>query len=68
MNRTQSYDGIVDMLKKLREQGVSIGVMSNKYDLAAKALVRHYFGDLVQLTLASGRAFRASRTRRARSS
>lgn len=51
MNRTQPYDGIVDMLKKLREQGVSIGVMSNKYDFAAKALVRHYFGDLVQLTL-----------------
>ena len=51
MNRTQPYDGIVDMLKKLHEQGVSIGVMSNKYDLAAKALVRHYFGDLVQLTL-----------------
>ncbi len=52
MNRTQPYDGIVDMLKKkLHEQGVSIGVMSNKYDHAAKALVRHYFGDLVQLTL-----------------
>ncbi len=51
MNRTQPYDGIADTLKKLREQGVSIGVMSNKYDLAAKALVRHYFGDLVQLTL-----------------
>lgn len=51
MNRTQPYDSIVDMLKKLREQGVSIGVMSNKYDFAAKALVRHYFGDLVQLTL-----------------
>ena len=51
MNRTQPYDGIVDMLKKLREQGVSIGVMSNKYDFAAKTLVRHYFGDLVQLTL-----------------
>lgn len=51
MNRTQPYDGIADTLKKLHEQGVSIGVMSNKYDLAAKALVRHYFGDLVQLTL-----------------
>ena len=51
MNRTQPYDGIVDTLKKLREQGVSIGVMSNKYDFAAKTLVRHYFGDLVQLTL-----------------
>lgn len=51
MNRTQPYDGIVDTLKKLHEQGVSIGVMSNKYDHAAKALVRHYFGDLVQLTL-----------------
>lgn len=51
MNRTHPYDGIADTLKKLREQGVSIGVMSNKYDAAAKKLVRHYFGDLVQLTL-----------------
>ena len=51
MNRTQPYEGITEMLKALRREGVNIGVMSNKYDLAAKALVRHYFGDLVQLTL-----------------
>ena len=50
MNRTQPYDGIMPLLKALRKAGVSVGVLSNKYDLAAKSLIRHYFGDLVQIT------------------
>ena len=48
MNRTQPYDGIVPMLKALKKAGVTVGVLSNKYDVAAKTLIRHYFGDLVQ--------------------
>ena len=47
MNRTQPYDGILPLLKALKKAGVSVGVLSNKYDLAAKGLIRHYFGDLV---------------------
>lgn len=49
MNRTQPYDGILPLLKELKKAGVTVGVLSNKYDVAAKALIRHYFGDLVQL-------------------
>ncbi|MDO4270463.1 MAG: HAD-IA family hydrolase [Eubacteriales bacterium] len=50
MNRTQPYDGIVKLLKELKKAGIAVGVLSNKYDLAAKSLIRHYFGDLVQVT------------------
>lgn len=50
MNRTHPYDGILPLLRELKKAGVSVGVLSNKYDLAAKSLIRHYFGDLVQLT------------------
>ena len=50
MNRTQPYDGIVPLLKALKRADVSVGVLSNKYDVAAKGLIRHFFGDLVQVT------------------
>ncbi|MGO5030073.1 HAD-IA family hydrolase [Candidatus Agathobaculum pullicola] len=50
MNRTQPYDGILPLLRQLKKAGVSVGVLSNKYDLAAKSLIRHFFCDLVQIT------------------
>ncbi|MFR3787925.1 HAD-IIIA family hydrolase [Agathobaculum desmolans] len=50
MNRTQPYDGILPLLKALKKAGIAVGVLSNKYDVAAKNLIRHYFGDLVQVT------------------
>ena len=50
MNRTQPYDGILPLLRALKKAGVAVGVLSNKYDVAAKGLIRHYFGDLVQIT------------------
>lgn len=49
-NRTQPYDGILPLLKALKKAGVAVGVLSNKYDLAAKGLIRQYFGDLCQFT------------------
>ncbi len=49
-NRTHPYKGIMPMLRKLREMGISVGVISNKYDLAAKRLIRDYFGELVHVT------------------
>lgn len=51
MNRTQPYDGIMDTLKALKENHIAVGVLSNKYDLAAKTLIRHYFGNLCQITM-----------------
>ena len=50
MNRTHPYEGIVSVLETLKENGVTVGVLSNKYDSAAKALIEHYFDDLVCIT------------------
>ena len=48
MNRTHPYEGIVSVLETLKENGVTVGVLSNKYDSAAKALIEHYFGEKPQ--------------------
>ena len=42
MNRTHPYEGIVSVLETLKENGVMVGVLSNKHDSAAKALIEHY--------------------------
>lgn len=42
--RTAPYDGIPALLDALTERGVILGVLSNKYDPASRALVHHYFG------------------------
>lgn len=68
MNRTQPYDGILPLLKALRKAGVAVGVLSNKYDLAAKGLIRHYFGDLVHITYGERPGVPRKPTRPARSS
>ena len=65
MNRTHPYEGIVSVLETLKENGVTVGVLSNKYDSAAKALIEHYFGDLVSITYGERRISRASRIRQA---
>lgn len=51
MHRTHPYDGVCEVLAALRENGTQVAVLSNKYDPAAKALIAHYFPDLVALTL-----------------
>lgn len=50
MHRTHPYDGILDVLTALKDAGMRIAVLSNKYDPAAKALIRHFFPRLVDLT------------------
>ena len=50
-NKTKPYDGILDMLKALREEGYKIAVLSNKFDSAVKELSNKYFGELVDLAV-----------------
>lgn len=45
--RTRPYDGILPLLRQLREAGCRIAVVSNKVDEAVKALCAHYFDGLV---------------------
>ena len=45
-DNTAPYDGIVRMLKEIRDSGVKTAVVSNKADFAVKELCERYFPDL----------------------
>lgn len=46
-DHTRPYDGIPELLKKLKENGVLCAVVSNKGDLAVQELDRQYFDGLL---------------------
>ena len=48
---TRPYEGIVDMLKRLKQAGIGTGISSNKYDAGAKMLSRIHFGELIDFTV-----------------
>ena len=50
-DHTRPYDGILDMLTALRERGIRVAVVSNKFDAATKKLCKKYFGDLVEVAI-----------------
>ena len=50
-NHTAPYMGILDVLKKLQQNEIKIGVVSNKFDFAVKELCKKYFTDLVDVAI-----------------
>ena len=42
-NKTAPYDGIMDMLASLKEKGFKMAIVSNKFDVAVKALADKFF-------------------------
>ena len=50
-DHTRPYDGIPEMLTALRERGIRVAVVSNKFDAATKKLCEKYFGDLVEVAI-----------------
>ena len=48
-NNTKPYDGILELLKNLREKNYKIAVVSNKFDLAVKDLCKKYFPNLIDI-------------------
>ncbi len=51
MKHTRAYEGVLELLKYLKENNVKVGVNSNKYDSAVKNLCEKYFGSLVSSAL-----------------
>ena len=47
-NKTAPYEGIIEMLKTLKDNGCKIAVVSNKFDAAVKELCKKYFPDLIE--------------------
>ena len=48
---TKPYDGVLDVLKELKSDGISVAVVSNKPDPSVKVLCRQYFGELVDFSV-----------------
>lgn len=46
-DRTAPYPGVLEAVARLAERGVKMGVLTNKDQDAAEALVRRHFGDLL---------------------
>lgn len=51
LDQTRPYDGIVELLKDLKEEGYKIAIVSNKIDTAVKELNQHFFGNLVPVAI-----------------
>lgn len=51
MERTVPYNGVPPLLTALQARSIALAVLSNKYDPAAKALTRHFFGDMFSITI-----------------
>lgn len=49
MYRTEPYDGILDMLKRLKESGFKTAVVSNKPHSTAQKISDTLFGDLIDV-------------------
>ena len=50
-DRTRPYPGIPALLAALRDAGIPVAVVSNKFDAAVKALSAAYFGDLIPVAV-----------------
>ena len=50
-DHTAPYEGILNLLTALREQGIRVAVVSNKFDAAVRDLCAHYFGGLVEVAV-----------------
>ena len=46
-NKTKPYDGILTMLRRLRERGCKTAVLSNKADAPVQTLIKLYFDGLI---------------------
>ena len=51
---TKPYDGIIELLDSLKQKGYKLAVVSNKHDTAVKSLVKHYFGEYINISIGEG--------------
>jgi len=51
MDHTRPYEGVMEVLARLRSQGKRIAVVSNKFHTATVSLCRYFFGDTVEVAI-----------------
>ena len=48
---TRPYDGILELMKTAKDEGLNVGIVSNKHQSAVTELTKYYFGDLVDVAV-----------------
>ena len=56
LDTTAPYPGIMEMLVRLKTSGKRMAVVSNKFDAATKELIRHFFGELIEVAIGENEA------------
>lgn len=51
LDATRPYDGVMEMLSKLRRRGCRLAVVSNKFCAATEELCRHFFDGLIEVAI-----------------
>lgn len=57
-DKTRPYDGMLDLLAKLREKGYKTAVVSNKFDEAVKELAEYHFAGLLPVAIGETKEIR----------
>lgn len=57
-NKTAPYDGICDILKRLKADGYNLAIVSNKVDFAVKDLRDEFFNGLIDVAIGDSDATR----------
>lgn len=50
-NKTKPYDGMIELVEKLRAEGYKLAVVSNKNDEAVREIIPYYFGELFDISV-----------------
>jgi phosphoglycolate phosphatase len=45
-DKTKAYDGIIELIRELKDRGYFLAIVSNKVDFAVQSLRRRYFEDI----------------------
>ena len=51
LDHTRPYEGITEMLRRLKANGCRLAVVSNKFYTATQALCRHFFPDTIEVAI-----------------
>lgn len=53
---TRPYDGILEMLERIKNRGIRTAVVSNKFFKATESLCSHFFGSLIDVAIGENEA------------
>ena len=51
LDNTKPYDGIVDLMRELKQRGYKMAIVSNKIDSAVKELNRRFFSGVIEVAI-----------------